>query len=115
MLTKAEKIAFYCIAQQNMGCSFDEWATLTAVKDFDSYFEAVRSAVEKELFKSILDKCQIKLESISIKVEEISSFYGCLTLKEEENKYFWGIPNHFDILYKEIPESLYLEICKHIT
>lgn len=114
MLTKAEKIAFYCITQQNMGCSFDEWDLLTTIEDFDNYFEAVRSSIKKDLFDSILDKCGIKLDPTYLKVKEIGNFYGCLTLKVENDKYFWGIPNHSRISYKEIPKSLYMEIKNHI-
>jgi len=43
-------------------------------------------------------------------IDSIGNYYGCLNIKEENNKFFWGIENYDGIEYEEIPESLYKEI-----
>lgn len=46
--------------------------------------------------------------------KEVYNYYGSLTVKEENGKYFWGIEDwngEYDC--REIPESLYNEIKKH--
>jgi hypothetical protein len=45
-------------------------------------------------------------------IKGIGNYYGGLIIKEEQGKYYWGIANHDDTRFKEIPFSLYLEILK---
>lgn len=40
-------------------------------------------------------------------IGSIGSFYGGLSVKQCDGKYFWGISNYGDIKWEEIPASLY--------
>ena len=40
-------------------------------------------------------------------IGEIENYYGGLDIKEEDGKYYWGIEDHFDTEYQEIPKYLY--------
>ena len=53
-----------------------------------------------------------------ILIKGIGNFYGGLTIKEEEGKYYWIIEDHstnfFDISeWDEIPKTLYDELIKY--
>ena len=37
----------------------------------------------------------------------IGNYYGCLSVKKEEDKYFWGIENWDGTDWEEIPKELY--------
>ena len=45
-------------------------------------------------------------------IGDIGNYYGCLEVKEEAEKYYWGIENWDGTYWEEIPESLYLELIK---
>ena len=40
-------------------------------------------------------------------IGQISNYYGCLSIKEENQKYFWGIEDWDGCFWEEIPEALY--------
>ena len=42
----------------------------------------------------------------------ISNYYGSLSVKEDDGKYFWGIDDFNGIRWEEIPKSLYDELMK---
>lgn len=46
-------------------------------------------------------------------VGEIGNYYGGLSIKEDDGKFYWSIENYCGDNWYEIPESLYLEILKH--
>lgn len=46
-------------------------------------------------------------------IEEIGNYYGCLWIKKERNKFFWGIENYDGVTYVEIPKDLYDALIKH--
>ena len=37
----------------------------------------------------------------------ICNYYGCLTVKAEDGKCYWGIENHDGVNWEEIPASLF--------
>ena len=43
----------------------------------------------------------------------IGNYYGCLSVKSENNKYYWSIENYDGHDYEEIPHSLYVELVKY--
>lgn len=45
-------------------------------------------------------------------IGDIGNYYGCLSVKEEDGKFYWAIENYDGISWEEIPESLYIELNK---
>lgn len=45
-----------------------------------------------------------------MQIGEIGNYYGGLSVKENEGKYYWSIENHDGENWEEIPHSLYLEL-----
>ena len=45
-------------------------------------------------------------------IGDISNYYGNLSIKEEEGKYYWSIENWDGNYWQEIPEYLYLALNK---
>ena len=45
-------------------------------------------------------------------IGNIGNYYGGLPVKEEENKFFWAITDHYCEDWEEIPKSLYDELIK---
>lgn len=54
----------------------------------------------------------MKYESGQHEVGLIGNFYGGLSIKKVDNKYFWSIENYDGYEWEEIPESLYAELVK---
>jgi len=42
----------------------------------------------------------------------IGNYYGGLEVKQEENKFFWGIDNFDGCYFEEIPQYLYIALIK---
>lgn len=51
-----------------------------------------------------------KMEPIITEIDSIGNYYGCLSVKKENGRFFWGIENYHGTNWEEIPESLYIEI-----
>ena len=47
-----------------------------------------------------------------MEIGDIGNYYGCLSVKKEESKFFWSIEDFSGHLWQEIPESLYEELLK---
>lgn len=47
-----------------------------------------------------------------VRVGSICHEYGCLLVKEDNNKYYWSIESCTFDKWEEIPESLYKELVK---
>lgn len=46
-----------------------------------------------------------------ININSISNYYGCLVIKKEGRKYYWGITDWNDLIkWERIPKRLYDEI-----
>jgi len=45
-------------------------------------------------------------------IGDIGNYYGCLEVKVENGKYFWGIENWDGTHWQEIPEYLYAALNK---
>lgn len=45
----------------------------------------------------------------------IGNYYGGLSVKEEDGKYYWSIENYANTYWKEIPESLYKALIEYET
>ena len=45
----------------------------------------------------------------------IGNYYGGLTVKTENNKFYWGIENWDGTLWEEIPESLFNELNVYLS
>ncbi len=45
-----------------------------------------------------------------MKVGNIGNLYGCLEVKIENGKYYWGIEDWNGVDWEEIPKSLYDEL-----
>lgn len=41
------------------------------------------------------------------RIGEIGNYYGCLYVKKEESKFYWGIENYSETDWQEITEELY--------
>jgi len=48
-------------------------------------------------------------------IGSISNYYGGLSVKEENGRYFWGIQNWNGTEWEEIPKSLFKELVKYDT
>lgn len=46
------------------------------------------------------------------RISGICNFYGVLTVKDEEGKYFWSIEDWSGQSWEEIPKTLYDELLK---
>ncbi len=47
-------------------------------------------------------------------INDICNYYGILTVKEEDGKFFWSIHDHYDEHnWHEISETLYVELLKY--
>lgn len=46
------------------------------------------------------------------KIGNIGNYYGCLEVKEENDKYYWCIEDWERAYWEEIPKSLYDELIK---
>lgn len=44
------------------------------------------------------------------RIGSIGNYYGGLSVKEENGKFFWSIENYSGHDWEEIPESLYLKL-----
>lgn len=42
----------------------------------------------------------------------IGNYYGSLTVKECDGKFFWSIEDYAGYIWEEIPETLYRELIK---
>lgn len=52
------------------------------------------------------------LLEIKMGIGSIGNYYGGLSVKEEDGKYFWSIKNYDGDYWEEIPKSLYDELTK---
>ena len=43
-------------------------------------------------------------------IGNIGNYYGCLEIKEDDGKFFWGIENWNGTNWEEIPESLFMAL-----
>ena len=50
--------------------------------------------------------------SNAIRVGKIENYYGFLSVKEEDGKYYWGIEDHSSMFWEQIPQALYIELVK---
>lgn len=50
--------------------------------------------------------------SNEMQIGEIRNFYGGLSVKEEDGKYFWSIEDYTGTSWQEIPYSLYFELVR---
>lgn len=50
---------------------------------------------------------------MNIKFNEVCNYYGVLEIKEENDKYYWGIENWDDMDWSEIPKYLYEALLKY--
>jgi len=48
-------------------------------------------------------------------IGDIGNYYGGLSVKKEDGKFYWSIDNWDGQHWEEIPESLYLELIKFNT
>ena len=48
-------------------------------------------------------------------IGDIGNYYGGLSVKTKDGKFFWGIEDHNGTDWQEIPESLYLALMKYET
>jgi hypothetical protein len=68
---------------------------------------------EEEVFtkeKRVCDKCVERVEQgegIERRIGEIANYYGCLNIKKEGEKFYWGIENYNGTYWEEIPKNLY--------
>lgn len=51
-------------------------------------------------------------EDFHFEIPDIGNAYGGLNLKKENGKFYWGIENYDDTIFREIPESLFNELDK---
>lgn len=47
-----------------------------------------------------------------MRIGSIGNYYGGLSVKEDNGKYFWSIENYDGEDWEEIPQSLYDELTK---
>jgi len=47
-----------------------------------------------------------------MEIGSIGNYYGGLTVKEEDGKFYWGIENYDGLEWEQIPESLYRELIR---
>jgi hypothetical protein len=45
-------------------------------------------------------------------IGKIGNYYGHLSVKDEEGKYFWGIEDYNRTVWEEIPKTLYDELVR---
>lgn len=48
-------------------------------------------------------------------IGNISNYYGGLSVKTKDNKYYWSIKNYNGHCWEEIPESLYRALVEYET
>lgn len=48
-----------------------------------------------------------------MEIGNIGNYYGGLQVKEENDKYYWGIENWDGIEWEEISKHLYTQLLKH--
>jgi hypothetical protein len=52
-------------------------------------------------------------DKVERRIGRISNYYGGLWVKEESQKYWWGIENYDGTDWEEIPKSLFDELVKY--
>lgn len=50
---------------------------------------------------------------MSREIGEICNYYGCLSVKEEGDKFYWSIENYDGNHWEEIPQYLYDALNRH--
>jgi hypothetical protein len=46
-------------------------------------------------------------------IGDIGNYYGCLSVKDEDGKFYWSIENYNGHNWDEIPEQLYDQLIKY--
>lgn len=48
-----------------------------------------------------------------IEIKDIGNYYGGLFIKQDKEKFYWGIENYNGIGWKEIDEKLFVELLRY--
>ena len=54
-----------------------------------------------------------ELDDKAIEIKEIQNYYGGLNISTHGDRFYWCVEGYSGFDWKEIPESLYVEILKH--
>jgi len=50
---------------------------------------------------------------VAREIGEIGNYYGCLSVKQEDGKFFWSIENWDGHNWEPIPEYLFIALNRH--
>lgn len=81
----------------------------------NKFVPSMNSFTDKTALEEFLSSLEnlTELDKAHFIMPDVSNYYGGLEVKVEEGKYYWGIEDCDKTRFKEIPESLYLELYKH--